>query len=42
MFRVNTDYMHELMFDLLLDSANSGSECDLVFDSIGLEFAQIE
>lgn len=42
MFRVSTDYMHELIFDLLLGSADNGSECDLVFDSIGLEFAQIE
>lgn len=38
---INTDYIHETVFDILLDVCSNSEECDLVFDLFGLEFNQI-
>lgn len=39
---INTNYMAELLFDLLLDVATTSKECDVIFNNYQLEQAQIE
>ena len=39
--RVDTHYIHDLIIDKLFEATTDCEECDLVFDTFGCNFKQI-